>query len=266
MDRIITTPTGPWLRDRVAACQRRLVVASPFVGLSLSELLKHKSRSVTCVLITRTSLRDFAAGSSDLNAVCAASRLGADVRSLPRLHAKVFVFDGVTALVTSANATPSGLYRNYECGLEVTDSVLANRIEEVALSGFGAPEAPSGWSLAQLESLKKPVDALKAFLKRAVLEEYPKTDVDQWDLTPEAWAEVGNELSGWTRLVLNSLNSIPSNDFDISQVYRVCLPISAVKFPKNRFQRQKIRQQLQRLRDLGYLEFLGEGHYRKGVG
>jgi chromosome condensin MukBEF MukE localization factor len=36
-------------------------------------------------------------------------------------------------------------------------------------------------------------------------------------------------------------------------------------YPNNRFPRQKLRQQLQRLRDLGMIEFLGEGRYRRTV-
>ena len=47
---------------------------------------------------------------------------GTNVWSLPRLHAKTYVADNRTAIVTSANFTNNGLIRNYELGVEITDS------------------------------------------------------------------------------------------------------------------------------------------------
>jgi type II restriction enzyme dpnI len=37
----------------------------------------------------------------------------------------------------------------------------------------------------------------------------------------------------------------------------------AAQFPENKHIKDKIRQQLQILRDQGKIEFLGNGHYRK---
>lgn len=37
----------------------------------------------------------------------------------------------------------------------------------------------------------------------------------------------------------------------------------ALQYPNNHFIKDKIRQQLQFLRDKGMIEFLGRGHYRK---
>jgi len=36
-----------------------------------------------------------------------------------------------------------------------------------------------------------------------------------------------------------------------------------VKHPENNFVKDKIRQQLQNLRDKGFIEFITPGHYRK---
>jgi type II restriction enzyme len=62
--------------------------------------------------------------------------------------------------------------------------------------------------------------------------------------------------------VLNCVNSIPTDDFTLQDMYRFVDELS-VKHTGNRNVEAKIRQQLQLLRDKGFIEFLGRGHYRK---
>ena len=51
-------------------------------------------------------------------------------------------------------------------------------------------------------------------------------------------------------------------EFSLSEVYAFEDRLRAI-YPNNRFVRQKIRQQLQVLRDHGYLDFVSPGNYRK---
>lgn len=62
------------------------------------------------------------------------------IRHLPRLHAKVYVADSSAAIITSANLTAGGLFRNYEYGVEILDSdaVGVIRDELLAYSDLGA--------------------------------------------------------------------------------------------------------------------------------
>jgi type II restriction enzyme len=55
---------------------------------------------------------------------------------------------------------------------------------------------------------------------------------------------------------------IPNDTFNLEQVYCFENALSK-KHPDNRFIKAKIRQQLQLLRDRGYIEFLERGVYRK---
>jgi type II restriction enzyme len=57
------------------------------------------------------------------------------------------------------------------------------------------------------------------------------------------------------------IRSLGSEAFSLDDLYRRELLFSAV-YPANRNVRAKIRQQLQVLRDLGYVEFCGRGTYR----
>jgi type II restriction enzyme len=70
-----------------------------------------------------------------------------------------------------------------------------------------------------------------------------------------------SEHRGWTLDVLNAVRRLGVSDFALSDVYAL-EPSLAQLHPHNRHVRDKIRQQLQVLRDLGLLVFLGRGHYR----
>jgi len=67
---------------------------------------------------------------------------------------------------------------------------------------------------------------------------------------------------GWIMDVLNCINRFPNEEFSLSDIYLFIDYLSA-KHPQNNNIKAKIRQQLQLLRDLGFIEFLGRGKYRK---
>lgn len=67
---------------------------------------------------------------------------------------------------------------------------------------------------------------------------------------------------GWVFDVLNCINQIPTESFSLSEIYSFADNLSA-KHPQNNNIEAKIRQQLQALRDLGFISFLGRGKYKK---
>lgn len=69
------------------------------------------------------------------------------------------------------------------------------------------------------------------------------------------------EQRGWTLDVLAVVRSLNKPEFDLADVYKADSKLAKLH-PANRHVRDKIRQQLQILRDLGILEFLGGGEYR----
>jgi type II restriction enzyme len=68
------------------------------------------------------------------------------------------------------------------------------------------------------------------------------------------------EMRGWTLDVLNLLRSLHKQTFTLADAYSLESHLASLH-PANRHIRPKIRQQLQILRDLGLLRFLGHGHY-----
>jgi len=66
---------------------------------------------------------------------------------------------------------------------------------------------------------------------------------------------------GWTLDVLNVVRSLGKKSFSLDEVYARADSLAGLH-PENRHVRDKIRQQLQVLRDGGFVEFLAPGNYR----
>ena len=140
---VVTTPTFDRLAEYAQSCTRRMLVSSPYVNNGIKDLTSMVSPGVSRILITRTDLRDFAVGSSSLDTLCSLASEGVVIRSVSNLHAKVYIFDDAAALVTSANATTAGMWRNLECGLSTDDRCVVKQLTESLLSGFGLGAKPS---------------------------------------------------------------------------------------------------------------------------
>jgi len=69
---------------------------------------------------------------------------------------------------------------------------------------------------------------------------------------------------GWLLDVLSCINDIPKTEFTLSDVYGY-VEVLQKKHINNSNVEAKIRQQLQFLRDKGFIEFLGKGQYRKAL-
>lgn len=70
------------------------------------------------------------------------------------------------------------------------------------------------------------------------------------------------DARGWFIDILNCINKLPDDDFNLDQMYNFIDELS-ILHPGNNNIDAKIRQQLQILRDKGIIEFKGRGHYKK---
>lgn len=67
---------------------------------------------------------------------------------------------------------------------------------------------------------------------------------------------------GWLIEVMKCVEAIGRADFELADVYRFEEHMQRL-YPGNLHVREKLRQQLQVLRDAGFIEFLGRGKYRR---
>lgn len=264
---IVTTPTYDWLADCAKACKSQALISSPYVNggiLGLTSLIPEK---VSRTLITRTDLRDFAVGASNLDTLCTLAEGGMSIRTLSRLHAKVYIFDDSTALITSANATYSGLNRNLECGIGTDDSVVVKQLTRSLFAGLGSDTPPYPMGVSELQALREPLRAIKANLPKQPLRDdstIHETDdaVDAEFSIPDKDALLDG-FNGWQRLTLRGVLDMPEGGFGIDELYGACEPVASIEYPNNRNVQAKLRQQLQMLRDLGLVEFVERGQYKR---
>lgn len=266
---IVTTPTFAWLEGRAQECRARMIIGSPYVNNGIRALTDLVPKEISRVLVTRTDLRDFAVRASNLDSLCALARDGIIVKSLNNLHAKIYIFDD-TALVTSANATVSGMRRNLECGLATTNKPVVEQLATDLLKGFGSRRYPPPLSLPELEALQEAVAAIRVDLPpAAVLLADPERSADSApgstaDFSIVDAAALAASLKGWKSLTMRGMLDLPAASFHITELLAICEPMAAGEFPRNTRVRQKLRQQLQFLRDLGLVEFVdNHGNYRR---
>ena len=98
------------------------------------------------------------------------------------------------------------------------------------------------------------------YIKNKVIQ--PKTAIlESWQKTLFLNKEPKVTERGWLLDVMNCIDKLGKKQFSLSEVYDFEKELQ-VKHPKNLYLKDKIRQQLQILRDNGHLEFLGRGKYR----
>ena len=84
--------------------------------------------------------------------------------------------------------------------------------------------------------------------------------VEKWSKTAFL-RETSSGARGWLVEIMAQIESLGRPEFTIDNAYGFVPALSAL-YPENRHVREKIRQQLQVLRDRGWLEFVGRGRYR----
>ncbi len=88
----------------------------------------------------------------------------------------------------------------------------------------------------------------------------PDTEVQEKWASLKQFEQISPALRGWTLDVWNQIRSLP-HEFTLTEVYRFENILSSLH-PENKHVKEKIRQQLQYLRNAGFVEFVGKRTYR----
>jgi hypothetical protein len=125
----------PRLAALLRAAKADLLVASPYVTREgtkfVTENISPSFRSNGHVsFVTDLSPMNVCSKATEPSALrfLASETAGATITHLPRLHAKVYIADSTSAIVTSGNLTSGGLRYNFECGVEITERALVDEI------------------------------------------------------------------------------------------------------------------------------------------
>lgn len=126
------------------------------------------------------------------------------------------------------------------------------------------PLAPTarraGWIGCNISLENVPSAGKIFFVKNRTIE--PKEKVlSQWKKTLFLREEKEISARGWMLDVMKCVERLNRTDFNLDDIYSFEKELSK-KHPDNRHVKDKIRQQLQVLRDKGYLDFISRGYYR----
>jgi type II restriction enzyme len=125
------------------------------------------------------------------------------------------------------------------------------------------PLAPTarraGWIGSHI-LLDRVPEAGKIFIVRDGRPEPQASVLEKWKQTLFLRDE-GQEARGWLIEVMKCVEALGKQEFQLEDVYTFEDHLSQI-YPGNQNVRPKIRQQLQFLRDRGYLTFLRRGYYR----
>jgi len=117
-----------------------------------------------------------------------------------------------------------------------------------------------GWIGCNIVIKDIPQTGKISYIKNGKIE--PKNLVlESWNKTLFLREDVKTESKGWLLDVMKCIDKIGGEEFRLEDVYRFEKDLE-VKYPNNKHIKDKIRQQLQFLRDKDYLKFIGRGKYR----
>lgn len=92
--------------------------------------------------------------------------------------------------------------------------------------------------------------------------EFSKKDVlEKWQKTVFLKKIKKADAKGWILDIMNCIDSLNKKEFTLQEIYALERDLVVIH-PENKNIKAKIRQQLQFLRDKGYLKFLEAGHYQ----
>ena len=173
-------------------------------------------------------------------------------------------FRTMSERLAAAN-NPNLMLMNYSVAAGVRNLMIVPKhffVQEIIeeRKPLAATARRAGWICCNILLSRVP-DAGKIFIIRDAVIQDRQVVLEQWRKTAFLREQTGGSRS-WLLNVLKCVEDIGAKEFTLAQVYEFESRLSGL-YPMNRHVRQKIRQQLQVLRDQGVLEFLGRGQYRK---
>lgn len=165
----------------------------------------------------------------------------------------------------ASNNNPNLLLLNYDLAhLSVTNVFIVPKhffVQEIIekRKPLAATARRAGWTGCNILLNQIPSSG-KIFLVRDGIPQAKELVLSQWERTLFLREEEA-EARGWLIEVMKCVESIGKKEFELDDVYAFAAKLSKL-YPNNRHVKQKIRQQLQFLRDRGYLDFVSRGFYR----
>jgi len=135
---------SPWKNefiDIISKTKEELFISSPFVNIDGVKILSRSIQTrdfIKISLITNLTTQNIVNGVTEPEALLEFYKRfnHVNISSLGRLHAKVYLIDNKTGIITSANLTSGGLINNFEYGVLIDDKNIVSTIKEDMLKYY----------------------------------------------------------------------------------------------------------------------------------
>ncbi len=250
--KILKNPWKDELIHLIENSEKSIQITSPFVKEDICrEILEAKKPNIRFELIT--DLPNAYSGALDLTGLELIIKNKGIVKSYPKLHSKIYIFDSKKAIITSGNLTNGGLLKNFEYGVLLDEIKIVSEIQGDFDKISKEASVVENKQITLAEKIKK--------LSKPIQNQREETNTYIIENTNNS-IESSLKLKGW-KLSMFKIISKLNQEFKLEEVYKFEEELRK-HYPKNKNIRPKIRQQLQFLRDLGLIEFLSnDGEYKR---
>ncbi|HLH36504.1 MAG TPA: DpnI domain-containing protein [Alloacidobacterium sp.] len=218
-----------------------------------------------CLVCTSDSLKQSKANTRCTDFICSGCKHSYELKALRRWPAAK-VSDGAYAAMMSRiheGTTPSLLLleRSENWHIRSLTAIHSTFLTPIAIEKrkpLSGNAVRAGWTGCNILLDKIGQDGQIPVIQEGAF--LPKEEVRQRFRMFMPLAEKSAEERGWTALTLTVLRGLGKPSFLLKDVYEK-EQIFSNSYPQNRHIRDKIRQQLQVLRDMKIIRFDGRGHY-----
>ena len=263
--RIITTPWKNELLELVSTAKKSIKIISPLIKENIcQELILLKQSQTKFELITTFKFPNFCSGKSDLSAFDTLMHANGKIKINPRIHSNIYLFDDKKAIVSSANLSETGLMNNFEYGIIFEDKILVAHVLE-DYNSIAKHQETRPVKKAEIEIIQKILFPIQKNTTEKKLR-LSKFEVDHiketFDVVDAPVDAISAVFEGWQLEVFNCINLTQQQVFSLEEVYLFENHLKKI-FPSQKNIPEKIEIQLKYFIDLGLINFLESGFYKK---
>lgn len=257
---IINEPMENIFYNLIAESKRTVKLCAPYIKENvMKNIYKYIKSRVRIDILTNFSLPNFYYGSSDIEAFKYPISYNDNIYNYQLLHAKLYIFDDKYSIITSANLTNSGFQRNLEYGILINDKALVGQ----TIKDYNRYTTHNNTGIIDLNIINEANKILKSIPEYEGInyrkQEF-KTEIDNiLDVDIDL---IKQSLSNWKMITIDVINLINKDEFSLSDLYAK-EKVFKHEYPDNNTVRDSIRRNLQELRDIGLVKFLGNGKYKR---
>jgi phosphatidylserine/phosphatidylglycerophosphate/cardiolipin synthase-like enzyme len=260
---LIKNPFEKEFYNLISSVQESFYFTCPYIKSGVvNNIVKNLNNEIDLKVLTSMKIPSFKNCVSHLSAIETLSNIG-KVKNIGNLHAKIYIFDKKKAFITSSNLTYNGLNKNFEYGVLLSDEKSVLKVLTDFNDLYFNKEVGTVTSNSIL-GIQKLLDALPK-IEKPIFKKKERIKIE-YDFSDKLDSNdkiiIQKKLSGWKKEIFNILDNNFDEIFELKDLY-IFEKTLFKKFPKNNEIKPKIRQILQQLRDLGLIEFIDSGFYRR---